>query len=227
MRPYYAEEFRDSGGATWSGTGNNWYPIPDVGFNQCYSDNSNCNQQPDFIELDFIGNSDMTVVLGPEAGQRRISGGNPVLTYHQVGACNGYPSEVGGGSSAGPGHAYVVFKVEAIDNSRVGSAFQFDPSKLYLIQNGQRVSIDPNLSFVRDILGPFAAVPETIQPYQLVGINGYCTLVVSTSSNPQDPEAEANETAYFLNYDGILTTKTNASRTSWPRTQNCRSISLA
>jgi uncharacterized membrane protein len=68
---WYAEEFRDGGGATWSGTGNNWYSIPDVGFNQCYSDESHCNQQPDFNALDFAGNSDVLVVLGPRAGQRQ------------------------------------------------------------------------------------------------------------------------------------------------------------
>ena len=33
---FYAEEYRDSGGATWGGTGNNWYLIPDTAFNQCY-----------------------------------------------------------------------------------------------------------------------------------------------------------------------------------------------
>src|SRR6476619_6421625 len=44
---FYAEEFRDSGGATWSGTGNSWYRISDGSFNQCYDDNTNCNQQAD------------------------------------------------------------------------------------------------------------------------------------------------------------------------------------
>ncbi len=51
---FYAEEYIDSGGATWSGTGNNWYLIPDLKFNQCYDDNTNCNQQPDFVPLDFM-----------------------------------------------------------------------------------------------------------------------------------------------------------------------------
>jgi hypothetical protein len=69
---FYAEEFRDAGGATWSGTGNNWYLISDLGFDQCYDDDTNCNQQPDFIGLDFAGYSDVTVVLGPAAGQISI-----------------------------------------------------------------------------------------------------------------------------------------------------------
>jgi len=69
---WYAEQYRDSGGATWSGNGNNWYSIPDIGFNQCYDDQTNCNQQPDFNQLDFAGNSDVLVVLGPEPGQRSV-----------------------------------------------------------------------------------------------------------------------------------------------------------
>jgi hypothetical protein len=69
---FYAEEFKDSGGATWSGTGNNWYQIKDGGFSQCYSDNSGCDQQPDFVPLDFQGYCDVTVILGPAPGATQI-----------------------------------------------------------------------------------------------------------------------------------------------------------
>jgi Protein of unknown function (DUF1036) len=82
---FYAEEFKDSGGATWSGTGNSWYRISDVGFNQCYDDNTNCNQQPDFIQLDFKkadnGNADfidLSITLGPGQGQLSIIGSVPI-----------------------------------------------------------------------------------------------------------------------------------------------------
>jgi uncharacterized membrane protein len=71
---FYAEEFRGSGGATWSGTGNNWYLISETRFSQCYDDNTNCNQQPDFVQLDFNGFYDMTVVLGPRSGQLTLKG---------------------------------------------------------------------------------------------------------------------------------------------------------
>jgi len=219
---FYAEA---SGGATWSGTGNDWYKISDKKFNQCFDDNSNCNKQPDFVPLDFNGNSDMTVVLGPAKGQLQISGGNTGITYHQVGACNGYDTS-GGEVSAGEYQAFVTFQVEAVDNSRVGSAFEFDPSRLYIEQNGKKVRIDPNLAYVKDILGPFAVLPETVQPYHILGLNGYCTLVASTS-NKTDPQEEANNTAYFLKYDGVLITKTNSSRTSWPKTQNCHDMTLS
>ncbi len=75
---FYAEEYRDGVGATWSGSGNNWYQISDVGFNQCYDDNTNCNQQPDFVPLDFNGQADMVVTLGPVAGQLGIEGSTPL-----------------------------------------------------------------------------------------------------------------------------------------------------
>ncbi len=78
---FYAEEFKDSGGATWSGTGNNLYRIRDVAFNQCYDDNTNCNQQPNFALLDFQhadnGNhpfESLRVILGPAPGQIRTQG---------------------------------------------------------------------------------------------------------------------------------------------------------
>ncbi|AMY10842.1 hypothetical protein LuPra_04085 [Luteitalea pratensis] len=77
---FYAQEFKNSGGATWDGTGNRWYRIRDVAFSQCYDDNTGCNQQPNFVGLDFQ-NADngqhafngMVVTLGPSPGQvRRI-----------------------------------------------------------------------------------------------------------------------------------------------------------
>jgi uncharacterized membrane protein len=78
---FYAEEFKDSGGATWDGTGNGWYRIRNVGFNQCYDDNTGCNQQPNFVQLDFQ-NADnghhvfhsMRITLGPAPGQVRKIG---------------------------------------------------------------------------------------------------------------------------------------------------------
>ena len=98
---FYAEEFKDSGGATWSGTGNNWYLIPDGAFWQCYDDNTNCNQQPDFVPLDFAGNADVTVVLGPASGQVNVMGSTPLPTqldfdFNPIVFGNGVP--VGGWS---------------------------------------------------------------------------------------------------------------------------------
>jgi uncharacterized membrane protein len=78
---FYAEEFKGGGGATWNGTGNGWYKIRDVAFNQCYDDNTGCNQQPNFVPLDFRhadnGNYafyGLTVTLGPAPGQIKMIG---------------------------------------------------------------------------------------------------------------------------------------------------------
>lgn len=68
---FYADDFT---GATWSGSGNNWYLIPTEGFRQCYDDNTNCNMQPNFVPLDFNGFIDVNVVLGPGSGKLKIKG---------------------------------------------------------------------------------------------------------------------------------------------------------
>jgi uncharacterized membrane protein len=77
---FYAEEYKDSGGATWDGTGNMWYKIRNVAFSQCYADDAGCNQRPNFVPIDFQ-NADngnhlfvrLVITLGPSPGQiRRI-----------------------------------------------------------------------------------------------------------------------------------------------------------
>jgi hypothetical protein len=77
---FYAQEFRNGGGATWNGSGNRWFLIRDVAFNQCYDDNTGCNQQPNFVDLDFQQADNghqrfysLRISLGPSPGQiRRI-----------------------------------------------------------------------------------------------------------------------------------------------------------
>ena len=70
---FYAQDFT-SRGATWRGSGNNWYFISTQGFSQCFDDNTNCDMQPDFVPLDFNGFYDVNVVLGPGAGKLDIKG---------------------------------------------------------------------------------------------------------------------------------------------------------
>jgi uncharacterized membrane protein len=78
---FYAEEFKGGGGVTWNGTGNMWYLIRDGVFDQCYEDNTGCNQQPNFVGLDFDqadnGHYDfygLRITLGPSPGQIRTTG---------------------------------------------------------------------------------------------------------------------------------------------------------
>jgi hypothetical protein len=77
---FYAEEFTNSSEATWDGDGDRRYPVRSAAFDQCWDDNTGCDQQPNFVPLDF-DNADngnhpfngMVVTLGPAPGQiRRI-----------------------------------------------------------------------------------------------------------------------------------------------------------
>lgn len=158
--------------------------------------------------------------------------GVPVkITYHQTGACNGFVPSGGGIVSAGPNAAYVIFGIERIDNALGASAFNFDPDRLY-VQQAVAQKLDSNMQVYPQVLGPFAVVPSTIP----VGTNRVfataaqgATVVTTTNANGA---VEANQTAYFLQYDRqptdpqITLVKSDASRTSWPLTLDCKTIVL-
>lgn len=154
------------------------------------------------------------------------------ITYHQVGACNGGPSDAGE-YNAGPNQAYVIFAIEKIDNSQNSNAFAYDPSKIFWTGNS-RDAFDSNLQIYRYKLGPFATAPLTVNASGSIGFNpyGYGALVVQTAA--ADGASEANKTSYFLGYAGsgsagnptVLMSKSNASQTAWPYTPNCADIIL-
>ena len=157
--------------------------------------------------------------------------GLPVtITYHQTGACNGYVNSFGG-HFVGPNSAYVFFGIEEIDNSQGSASFAFDPAKLY-VQQATQDHVDPTLSVYAAIFGPFAAVPTTLTAGQDLkfGVVGRAALVVTTT-NP-DGAVEANQTPYFLRYNRaptdpqITLVKSDATRISWPLTQDCKTIVL-
>jgi hypothetical protein len=157
--------------------------------------------------------------------------GLPVtITYHQTGACQTYVDSFGA-HSVGPKAAYVFFGIEEIDNSQGTASFAFDPTKLYVQQAAQDF-IDPGLSVYAAIFGPFASVPTTLTAGQDLkfGVVGQGALVVSTT-NP-DGATEANQTPYFLHYNRaptdpqITLVKSDAARTSWPNTPDCKTITL-
>jgi len=125
----------------------------------------------------------------------------------------------------------VFFGIEELDNSGGTVSFAFDPTRLY-VQQASQDFVDPLLSIYADIFGPFAAVPTTLTPGQDIkyAVTAQNALVVSTT-NP-DGSTEANQTAYFLRYNRqptdplINLVKSDASRTSWPNTQDCLTILL-
>lgn len=157
--------------------------------------------------------------------------GIPVtITYHQVGACNGYVGPFGA-VSVGPNAAYVIFGIERIDNSLGSSAFNFDPRNVF-VQQATQDFFDPNLALYTDVLGPFAAVATTlaIGDDRVFAVSGQGALVVSTTTT--DGSIEANQTKYFLQYNRqptdppVTLIKSDAARTSWPVTADCKTIVL-
>jgi xanthomonalisin len=152
------------------------------------------------------------------------------ISYHQVGACSGFPIP-SGEVSVGPNAAYVIFGIEEINNSQNTAAFAFDPTKLY-VQQAIQEFFDPRLQIYRYILGPFAAIPTTVNPRQDLRfqVSAFGALVVATTNS--NGAVEANQTPYFLKYNAspsdpnVNLVKTDAARTSWPQTLNCTTILL-
>lgn len=68
-----------------------------------------------------------------------LAGCSPLATIksHQVGACNDHQT---GNTvvAVGKNAAYVVFKIESIDNTQTGVDFHFDPERLYINQSPPR-----------------------------------------------------------------------------------------
>lgn len=158
--------------------------------------------------------------------------GSPIvkITYHQTGACNGFATSTGV-TSAGVNQAYVLFGIEKIDNSGGSAAFAYDPTKLYF-QQSIRNFIDPGLSIYPNVIGPFASVATSVAkgatlPFSPVGQGA---MVVQTTD--ANGSKEANQTAYFLKYNAastdptVLLVKSDFARTSWPNTEDCKTIVL-
>ena len=56
------------------------------------------------------------------------------ISYRQVGICKGYET-VMGPVTARPDEAFAIFKIEAVDNTKPGESFRFDPTHLYVDQS--------------------------------------------------------------------------------------------
>lgn len=69
--------YGESGEAKWGSGDNGYYLIANRAFDQCFDDNSNCDQWADFVEFDFGSFADVTVALGPDAGIFNIQGSAP------------------------------------------------------------------------------------------------------------------------------------------------------
>ncbi len=168
---------------------------------------------------------------GGAGGAGGIGGQPPVtITYHQVGACNGFVNNIGDLVSVGPNAAYVLFGITSIDNSEGTTPFAFDPTKLF-VKQGTLDFVDPGLQLYSNILGPFAAIATTVNAGQDLQfqVSAQNALVVSTANS--DGSVEANMTSYVLNYNTgasdppVTLVKSNTGQT-FPNTEDCSTILL-
>jgi len=172
-----------------------------------------------------------------------ISGISPVgtatISYQQVGACTGY-----GAMTGRPNQAYVIFRVDTVDNANGNVDFLFIPNRLYVDQSTEkqkaewvggwkRQFVSEDTKFLKD-LGASGISPKSISHGGKIDINSFIVVAVSTVN--ANGSAEANQRSYALSYDSapvqgetdpaIVLHKTNATQTTWPETENCNAIKL-
>ncbi len=149
-----------------------------------------------------------------------------VITYEQVGACNGLNNLQG----AGPNLAFVFFRIQDIDSTKTSGDFSFSPNKLWInlgdLYNGYQFVATGQYTSALGIPGLQKSILVT--KGTKVAVNKYIVFLVETLD--ADGAKEANATSYFLLYNnppnefGKLLTKTNSSKTSWPYTPTCGQI---
>jgi hypothetical protein len=61
LMAWFASWWQD--GPSWHGTGNQWYRVSNGIFDQCYDDNTNCDAQYNFQNLNFNQSYGITVTL--------------------------------------------------------------------------------------------------------------------------------------------------------------------
>jgi len=168
------------------------------------------------------------------------------IAYSQVGACNGYAS--GSGATAPrPNTAYVVFKIQSIDNTRSHVALELVPVRLYVDQSTEKAMFEETTTFDRRYvsddgrftrgLGLTGLTQQVIPAGRKVDIDAFAVVEVKTAT--ANGAEEAHHTAYSLSYDPemgeveffaappkILLTETNAAERAWPQVEDCRALEL-
>jgi hypothetical protein len=149
--------------------------------------------------------------------------GAVTIRYQQFGACTFVPNVIdGGGTTAPPNGAYVVFQLEAINNQLGSTAFPFDQTKLFVLDphTGKKDFVDPSLSIYPFIFDNFAAQSQSVPPLTNLPFvfPADIALVVTSANGATEP----NQTAYILGYDQhptdppVITVKLNPTETTFP-----------
>jgi hypothetical protein len=176
--------------------------------------------------------------LGPPA--------TATIAYSQVGACSGYTSG-SGATLPRPNTAYIVFKIQSIDNTRSHVDLEFVPVRLYVDQSKEKAIFEETLTFDRRYvsgdnrftrgLGLTGPTQKVIPAGSKIDINAFAVVEVTTAT--ANGAEEAHHTAYSLSYDPdmgeveffaappkILLTESNAAERAWPQTEDCRALEL-
>jgi hypothetical protein len=121
--------------------------------------------------------------------------GVATIHYEQLGACNGY-QDGSTAVSSGPSAAYVLFKINSIDNRNEKVSFNCEPSKV-CAPSSPTACVSTTLSLAQKIgLGTTTVVVPAGTNLQH---NGFAVIVAPTANSP-DPQVEANKVNYLLTY---------------------------
>jgi hypothetical protein len=112
--------------------------------------------------------------------------------------------------TARPDEAFAIFKIEAVDNTKPGESFRFDPTHLYVDQStpeqkAKKAVWDRNRRFVypdprfAQNIGVSSAEETTIPGSAIREINGFA--VVPLGINNPSGRPEANQYSFDLVYD--------------------------
>jgi hypothetical protein len=164
--------------------------------------------------------------------------------YHQIGLCKGYDTP-DGRITARANEAFAVFKIDALDNTKLNKLFNFEPSLIYIDQstpeqkagwmgNWDRhpVSVDPRFT---KSLGVTGTSPVTVPKGGKLETNAI--IMVPVTSNK--PSSSANPNSYDLVYDagehergqtavseGFLYTNTTPAGTPLQQVDDCKGLKL-
>lgn len=196
-------------------------------------------KQIKLVPLSFVAAS-LAVLPGCQSG----SGGSTVaIHYSQVGVCNGYAAG-SGITSKRSNKAFVVFKIESIDGTKSGDAFNFEPARFFVdLEPGKETwgsSLGAGKYFVStdrrftDPLGVSAIGDSKVPAGATTSVDGLVFIAVPTAD--ANGSAEASKISYRLAYDAVTKDtgripdphvellKTNDSQSTWPATDDCKDI---
>ena len=162
------------------------------------------------------------------------------ITYHQVGACNGFivsPGPPTQSEHAGTNRAFVIFAIENIANSQTGTPFFFDPNNLFVsdvVHLGLNDFLLPMTDPIYTVIlkPPRAVQPTTVPLGQVMNFSPTALAAIIVSTHNSDGATEANMTPYPLLYKTGSTDKqitmmnSNPSQTSFPGNADCSLIQL-